>query len=64
MLRFGAKFFWTSPVVPWALAAATVVLSGIRQAALERADDAANSAADCASESVPLSARELPIPVR
>jgi hypothetical protein len=64
MLRFGAKFFWTSPVVPWALAAATVVLSSIRQAALERADDAANSAADPPCESVPLSARELPIPVR
>jgi PAP2 superfamily len=39
MLRYGAKFFWTSPVVPWALVAATVALVCIRQAALNRAVD-------------------------
>lgn len=36
MLRYGAKIFWSSPLVPWALAGATVVLSVIRQAKLEQ----------------------------
>ncbi len=40
MLRYGAKFFWTSPVVPWALVVATVALVSIRQAQLDRAIDA------------------------
>jgi hypothetical protein len=36
MLRYGAKIFWSSPLVPWALAVATVVLTVIRQAKLEQ----------------------------
>lgn len=31
MLRYGVKIFWTSPLVPWALAAGTVALIIIRQ---------------------------------
>jgi hypothetical protein len=64
MLRFGAKFFWTSPVIPWVLAAATVVLTGVRQARLDKGVDATNYAANGPSEKVSLSAREVPIPVR
>jgi hypothetical protein len=64
MLRFGAKFFWTSPVIPWALVAATVLLTCIRQAKLEQAQNATNGAANRPSESVPPPTRQLPIPVR
>ena len=41
MLRYGAKLFWTSPVVPWALSVATVALSNIRQETLAEAVEAA-----------------------
>jgi hypothetical protein len=37
MLRYGAKIFWTSPVVPWALAAGTIALTIIRQMKLDQA---------------------------
>jgi PAP2 superfamily len=37
VLRFGAKFFWTSPVVPWAIVVFTVALICILQAKLDRA---------------------------
>ena len=63
MLRFGAKFFWTSPIVPWALAAATVMLACVRQARLDQGVDATNSAADRPSESAPLSAPQVPVAV-
>ena len=43
MLRYGGRLFWTSPIVPWSLAAATVVLTIIRQAKLERAVDLPSS---------------------
>jgi hypothetical protein len=35
MLRYGTEFFWTSPIVPWALSAATVALASLRQAKLD-----------------------------
>jgi len=38
-LRFGTKLFWASPIVPWALSAATISLACIRQASLSRASD-------------------------
>jgi len=40
ILRYGSKLFWTSPVVPWALAVATIALVSIRQAQLDRAIEA------------------------
>lgn len=36
-LRYGAKLFWTSPIVPWALSAATIAIVYIRQAKLDEA---------------------------
>jgi len=36
MLRYGAKVFWTSPLVPWALAAGMVALTMIRQMKLDQ----------------------------
>ncbi len=36
-LRYGAKLFWTSPIVPWALSAATIAIVYIRQARLDAA---------------------------
>jgi hypothetical protein len=38
-LRYATKMFWTSPVVPWALVAATIVLVVLRQAKLEAVVD-------------------------
>lgn len=35
--RYGAKLFWTSPIVPWALSAATMAIAYIRQAKLDAA---------------------------
>jgi hypothetical protein len=40
-LRYGASFFWTSVLVPWTLAAATVALTIIRQRKLDKAIDEA-----------------------
>ena len=37
MLRYGAKLFWTSPIVPWALSGATIACAYIRQAKLDQA---------------------------
>ncbi len=39
-LRYGAKFFWSSPIVPWALSAATMAIAYIRQAKLDAANEA------------------------
>jgi hypothetical protein len=61
MLRFSAKFFWTSPIVPWALAAATVVLVAIRQAKLVRAIEAVDGTVGSRGEPAPLPAREIPV---
>jgi PAP2 superfamily protein len=37
VLRFGIRFFWTSPAVPWALIAATVFGSGFLEYRLQKA---------------------------
>ena len=39
-LRYGAKLFWSSPIVPWALSAATMAIAYIRQAKLDAANEA------------------------
>ncbi len=39
MLRFAIPMFWTSPLVPWAIAAATIALTEIRRIQLQRAED-------------------------
>ena len=39
LLRFTPKLFWASPLVPWALSLATVALTGVRQASLDKALD-------------------------
>ncbi|MGH9714643.1 MAG: phosphatase PAP2 family protein [Candidatus Acidiferrales bacterium] len=59
MLRFSAKLFWTSPIVPWALAAATVGLVCLRQTKLDRAIEAGNGVEDPHTESVRVRARDL-----
>jgi hypothetical protein len=35
MLRYGTELFWTSPIVPWALSAATIALVSLREAKLD-----------------------------
>jgi hypothetical protein len=40
MLRYGAKLFWSSPIVPWTLSAATMAIAYIRQAKLDAANEA------------------------
>jgi hypothetical protein len=44
-LRFGVKLFWISPIIPWALITATVVVCSLRIHQLEFADDNAQPAA-------------------
>jgi hypothetical protein len=39
-LRYAANLFWSSPVVPWALAGATVALASVRQSNLQQSVDA------------------------
>jgi hypothetical protein len=34
-LRYGTELFWTSPIVPWTLSAATIALVSLRQAKLD-----------------------------
>jgi PAP2 superfamily protein len=36
MLRYGSKFFWVSPIVPWALSAATIAFVCILQVKLDQ----------------------------
>ncbi|HKV05691.1 MAG TPA: phosphatase PAP2 family protein [Candidatus Acidoferrales bacterium] len=60
-LRYGASLFWTSPVVPWALAAATVVLTSLRQAKLDHAADATNGADHRLGDAVVSPRSEMPV---
>lgn len=39
-LRYGTKIFWTSPIVPWSLSAATIAFAWIHQAKLHNAAEA------------------------
>jgi len=43
-LRYGSKIFWVSPIVPWALSAATIAFACILQAKLDHATDAREKA--------------------
>jgi uncharacterized membrane protein SirB2 len=45
-LRYAGKFFWASPLLPWALAAATVALTILRQREFQRAVDSGRPVAD------------------
>jgi PAP2 superfamily len=45
MLRYAAQFFWTSPIVPWGLLAATIALTTIRQLKLDECNRLLESAA-------------------
>jgi hypothetical protein len=53
LLRFGLKFFWTSPVIPWAFVAATVVFFGMQIHRLEVADDCPQPVPDSLVETFP-----------
>jgi len=44
MLRYGTKFFWVSPIVPWAFSAATIAFASIWQAKLDHATAARQTA--------------------
>jgi PAP2 superfamily protein len=46
LLRFGLKFFWASPAIPWAFVAATVVFFSIQIHRLEVADDCPQPVSD------------------
>jgi hypothetical protein len=61
MLRFTAKFFWTSPVIPWALASASIALTCIRQSKLDQAVDATLGTANRPGKSLAVRGSELPI---
>ncbi len=63
MLRYGASFFWTSALVPWALAAATVALTMVRHAKLDRAIDAAEYTENPPEPSAELRSAEIPMAV-
>lgn len=55
-LRYGAKFFWASPVFPWALAAATIMWASLRRRKLDPAEtenDVASQSAHGEGVSVP-----------
>ena len=43
-LRYGAKIFWISPVIPWTLSAATIAFAYIQQAKLARVATALENA--------------------
>lgn len=58
-LRFAGKFFWTSPLVPWVLAAATVALTILRHRELQHTVDSGSSVADSPPE-MALTASEVP----
>ena len=60
-LRYGARFFWTSVLVPWTLAAATVTLTIIRQRKLDKAVDDAAYTQSFPEASTEAYSREIPV---
>jgi hypothetical protein len=62
MLRYEPRFFWASPVVPWALAFATVVLASIRQRQLDQCTQLAPAADESAAPAA-APAHEVSVPV-
>jgi hypothetical protein len=63
MLRYEPKFFWTSPIVPWALSIATVALTSIRQSKLEHAAEGSNRLEPSPQVSTTQSRGEIPVSV-
>jgi hypothetical protein len=61
MLRYGARFFWTSPAISWTLIAATVALTIIRQTKLEQSVDAAALPRTVSEPPASLQASEIPV---
>jgi hypothetical protein len=61
MLRFTPKLFWTSAIIPWGLAAASVGLVSIRRSKLLQAVEVADGTADRHASPVPLAARKVPV---
>lgn len=61
VLRYGAKIFWTSPLVPWALAAGTIALTIIRQMKLDRAAESAEGPARQLEKSVAIPAGRVSV---
>lgn len=61
MLRYGTKLFWTSPLVPWGVALATVALASIRQMKLDEAVEATKSVQKQPSEAAASSNEEVPV---
>jgi hypothetical protein len=53
LLRFGLKFFWASPVIPWAFVAVTIVFFGMQIHRLEVADDCPQPVPDGPVETFP-----------
>jgi hypothetical protein len=64
MLRYGAKFFWTSPIIPWGIAAATVTLACIRQAKLDQSVDRVTGVKDGREESASQPTYHLAVPAK
>jgi hypothetical protein len=61
MLRFTPKLFWTSPVIPWAFASASVALACIRQSKLDLAVEATLGTANPPAKSLAVRSSEIPI---
>jgi hypothetical protein len=61
MLRYGGKIFWTSPLVPWALAVGTVALTVIRQMKLDQASDSAAGQEEQPQSSVRVAAERVSV---
>jgi hypothetical protein len=60
-LRYGIELFWTSPIVPWALSAATLALVLLRQAKLATAADPGKLAAAAHRAPAPSPLDDAPI---
>jgi hypothetical protein len=61
VLRYGTELFWTSPIVPWALSAATIALVSLRQAKLDSVANLRTLAA--AARSAPASSPPANAPI-
>jgi PAP2 superfamily len=53
-LRYAAKFFWISPVIPWALVVGTIALTSIWQSQLAQAIDSPEGAEKYSNEGIPV----------
>ena len=62
LLRYEPKFFWTSPVVPWGFAIATVALASIRQRKLDQCTQPAPAVGVFTAESASAAPHEASVP--